>query len=135
MCCIRHTFVLQLFRRSVFVQTECPPNYSMNHRAVVPFISFLFLLAIASAALLDALRFVHCESTSSFSLLYFPLFLVNNVFVTLGAFIFWILSERKTVNPTTVNRRLATRFVYTNCSVRYCKDDWWEPLSYYDFDC
>ncbi|EYB84436.1 hypothetical protein Y032_0316g2285 [Ancylostoma ceylanicum] len=88
----------------------------MNHRAVVPFISFLFLLAIASAALLDALRFVHCESTSSFSLLYFPLFLVNNVFVTLGAFIFWIISERKTVNPTTVNRRLATSWI-TDSSV------------------
>ncbi|CAJ0609572.1 unnamed protein product [Cylicocyclus nassatus] len=86
----------------------------MNHRAVVPFLLFLFLLAFVSAALLDALRYAHCESPSSFSQLYFPLFLVNNVFVTLAALVFWILSERKA--PMTVNRRLATSWI-TDSSV------------------
>ncbi|KAJ1369860.1 hypothetical protein KIN20_031445 [Parelaphostrongylus tenuis] len=80
----------------------------MKSRALVIFLIFIILFAFASAALLNALRFEHCESTLSFILLYVPLFFVNNVFVTLSAFVYWIVAEKK---QTTVNRRIATSWI------------------------
>ncbi|KJH47113.1 hypothetical protein DICVIV_06821 [Dictyocaulus viviparus] len=89
-------------------------EFTMTYSASAVFLIFIILFAFASAALLDALRYEHCESTSSFLLLYLPLFLVNNVFVTLVVFIYWIASEKK--HPTAVNHRFARRFIYEhNC--------------------